>query len=213
MDKEFVKRAVMVPLCMGLVFAVVLCVYFKVNIEKFIPLENNAQYAYHDENILADDDDDAKKQSKAEKRKIITEKIDYKEDKNADPSTFTKNQCVGVIRAGAGYGIRYDMDYSKIQSSVSYLPQSVPFGETGFTYIYSGNKVAKEIAKEKNLAIGSVFGEKHYVFKNEKSFKNEYSVLNYAPECRSAVIIYYRESVSSGFTSNYIVMVYEEVES
>ncbi len=212
MDKEFFKRAVMMPLCAGLIFAVVLSIYLKVNVDSYIPLENNVQYAYHDENILKEDVNEFDGKASNNKREFVTEKIEYTENKNADPSTFEKNQCVGVIRAGAGYGIRYDMDYSKIQNSVSYLPQSVPFGQTGFTYLYSGNKVAEEIAKEKNLSIGSIYGEKHYVFKSEESFKNEYGVLNYAPKCKSAVIIYYRESVSSGFTSNYIAMVYEEVK-
>ncbi|MBQ9531976.1 MAG: hypothetical protein IJR70_07880 [Eubacterium sp.] len=197
MNKEFFKKAIMMPLLAALVFAVILCVYFKLNIDKFIPMNNNVQYAYHDLH-----DGDGKE----------AEKIEYKEDENADPSSFEKNQCIGVIRAGSGYAIRYDMDYSKIQSSVSYLKQSVPFGKTGFTYIYSGNTNAKEIAKEKNLSIGSVFGDKNYVFREEKSFKNEFEVLKYAPECKSAVIIYYRNSVSVGFTSEYIAMVYEEVK-
>lgn len=191
MNKEFFNKALLRPICIAAALSVILCVFFKLNIDKFIPLYDNTVYAYHD---------------------VVAEGDSFKEDKNADPSSFEKNQCIGVIRAGEGYPIRYDMDYSNIKTSVSYLPRSVPFGKTGFTYIYSSNVNAKLIGKEKSFVIGSVFGEKEYKFKNEKSFNSEFRVLNYAPDCESAVIIYYRDSAQAGFTSNYIALVYEEVK-
>ena len=203
MDKEFLKKAVIPPLAVAFVFAIILCVYFKVNVDKFIPLYNNTQYAYHD--------DLAKDENKNNKNASV-DKAEYKEDENADFSAFEKNECIGVIRVGKGYPIRYDMDYSRIQKAVSFVPQSVPFGEVGFTYIYSGNNVGKDIAAQKNLSVGTVLGDKQYSFKEQKSFKSEYDVLNFAPVCKSALIIYYRDSVSAGFTSEYIALVYEEVK-
>ena len=212
MNKEFLKSAIMMPLCVAFVLAVILSIYFKLNIDKFIPMDNNTQYAYHD---LKDEDVDelfSGSKNDDKKENTLVDNINYKEDKNADPASFKKNQCIGVIRVGKGYGIRYDMDYSRIQVSVSYLPNSVPFGETGFTYIFCGNTVGKEIKKNNNLSIGSVFGDKNYVFKSEESFNSEYEAQTFAPICESAVIIYYRESENAGFTSKYIAMVYEEVK-
>ena len=198
MNSLFLKKVLTVPVCMALVLGIALFAYLKLNIDSFIPLFNNTQYAYHDSAI--------------DKEEENVQEMEFETDKNADPSTFEKNQCIGVIRAGEGYAIRYDMDYSRIQDSVSYLPQSVPFGETGFTYLYAGNFNAKDIAKDKSLTISSVFGEKRYVFKNRKSFTAEFDTLNYAPDCESAVIIYYRDSKNAGFTSKYIALVYEEVK-
>jgi len=197
MDRLFLKRAVYTPLCLALVLGIALFVYLKINIADFIPLYNNTQYAYHDEII---------KDAEAEKT------ADYEEDENACVDDFEKNQCVGVVRAGDGYPIRYDMDYSRIQASVSLVKGSKAFGDTGFAYIYSSNGNAKKIAKDKSFTIGSVFGEKSYTFKEKKSFGSEYAVLNYAPDCESAVIIYYRNTKTAGFTSDYIALVYEEVK-
>lgn len=191
MNKDFFRKAAFVPLCMALVIGIALFVYLKVNIESFIPLNNNTRYAFHDE---------------------IAEGMEFKADKDADISDFTKNQCIGILRAGEGYPIRYDMDYSNIQTSVSFTTGSVPFGQTGFIYISSGNKNAERIKKDKEFTVSSVFGEHNYKFKAQKSFNSEYSVLNYAPKCESAVIIYYRESASYGFTSKYIALIYEEVK-
>ena len=191
MNKDFIKKAIILPACIAFVLAIVLFVYIKINIDNFIPLLNNTQYAYHDQ---------------------IAEDIEFEEDENADPSSFEKNQCIGVVRIGKGFPIRYDMDYSNIQTSVSYVTSSVPFGETGFTYLMASNVNAKEIKNAKILSIGSVFGEKKYVYKNEKSFNSEFRALNYAPASKSAVIIYYRDSNSVGFTSKYKALIYEEAE-
>lgn len=202
MNRDFLKRAVQMPLLLALILGIALFIYLKINIEDFIPLYNNTQYAFHDEKI-----DEEEKDNKIE-TEIVAE---YEENKNADVNSFEKNQCVGIIRSGRGYPIRYDMDYSRIQSSVSFVKGSVPFGKTGFVYIYSGNENAKEIAKDMNLSIGSVYGEHKYRFKTQKSFNSEYKVLNYAPDCKSAVVIYYHDSKSAGFTSSFIALVYEEV--
>ena len=190
MNKEFFKRVLTLPIIIGIILAVVLIIALKMNADWFIPYFDNNQYAYHD---------------------TLAEDMELKEDKNADPSTFEKNQCIGILRAGEGYPIRYDMDYSNIQTSVSFLPQSVAFGKIGVTYIYAGNSNAKEIKKESSFNISSVFGEKRYRFKNEKSFNSEYSVLNYAPDCSSSVVIYYNDSDNVGFNSKFVALVYEEV--
>ena len=191
MNRDFFRKAVFIPFCLAVVIGIALFIYLKVNIDSFIPLTNNTQYAFHDE---------------------IAEGMEFKADKNADISAFEKNQCMGVLRAGEGYPIRYDMDYSNIQTSVSFVPGSVEFGQTGFIYICSGNKNADKIKKDKTFTVSSVFGENNYKFKAQKKFNSEYSVLNYAPKCESAVIIYYRESASFGFTSKYVALIYEEVK-
>jgi len=202
MNRDFFKRAAYLPLCIALVLGIVFFAYLKINIENFIPLFNNTQYAYHDEKIEED---------QKTNKKIVEDVADYEEDKDADINSFEKNQCVGVIRAGSGYPIRYDMDYSKIQTSVSFVKGSAKFGETGFVYIYAGNDNAKEIEKDKSISIGSVYGDKTYRYKGSESFDSEYKVLSYAPDCKSAVIIYYQDSETAGFTSNFVALVYEEV--
>ncbi len=202
MNRDFFNRAIYLPLCLALILGIALFIYMKFNVDNFIPLYNNTQYAYHDESI----DEESKGKKDAEGV------AEYEEDKNASLDSFEKNQCIGVIRAGNGYPIRYDMDYTRVMTSVSFVKGSVAFGDTGFVYIYSGNKNAKEIAKEKTLSIGSVFGDKTYRFKESKNFKSEYKVLNFAPDCGSAVILYYRDSETAGFTSNYVALVYEEVK-
>ena len=201
MNRDFFYRVVFAPLCLALVVGVALFIFLKTNIDKFIPLYNNKQYAYHD-SIEKNEIGDV----------VVQYDAEYEEDKNASVDSFKKNQCIGVVRTGGGYPIIYDMDYSKIQYCVSFVKGSVAFGDTGFVYIYSGNENAKEIAKGKTLAIGSVFGDKKYIFKEKKSFESEYAVLNYAPECESAVVIYYHDSKSAGFTSKYVALVYEEVK-
>jgi hypothetical protein len=190
MDRQFFKKVLTVPVYIALALGIVLFIYLKVNIDSFIPLYNNTQYAYHDE--LIED-----KEPEGDKK---------------DPFNFVKNQKIGVIKVGSGFPIRYDMDYSNVQTSVSYLPDNVPFGETGFVYIFSGNDNGKEIGKETILNIESVWGDKKYRFKEKESFPSEYSVLNYAPDCESAVVIYYHDSATAGFTSDYIALVYEEVK-
>ena len=190
MDIQFIKKVLVAPVCIALVLGIALFIYLKVNVDRFIPFYNNTQYAYHDE-LIKDEEPEANKK---------------------DPLAFVKNQKIGTIKVGSGFPIRYDMDYSNIQTSVSYLPSSVPFGETGFVYIYAGNENAKELAKESFINIESAYGENKYVLKDKKSFSNEYSVLNYAPDCESAVIIYYHDSATAGFTSKYIALIYEEVK-
>ena len=184
------------------VITAILFICLKMNLDEFLPLYNNTQYAFHDEI-------DKSKNSKDSQN---SEQYTYKEDKNADPALFTKNQCIGIIRAGGGYPVLYDMDYSKIQSAASYNPKSVAFGQTGFAYIKVSNAVAKEIKKSSILPVGTVFGEKKYEFIGEYSFDSEYNVLNYAPRCEKAIVIYYHESDGVGFTSKYKAIVYKEVK-
>lgn len=191
MNKDFFRKVIAVPAIMAIVLGIALFIFFKVNIENFIPLYNDTQYAYHD--TLVDD-------------------IEFKEDKNASVDSFKKNQCIGLIRAGEGYPIRYDMDYSNIITSVSFVKGSAKFGDMGFTYLYAGNNNAKAISKDNSFVISSIFGEKTYKFKSKQSFDSEYKTLNYTPDCESAVIIYYHDSATAGFTSKYIAMVYEEVK-
>ena len=202
MNRDFLKKALTIPMILAVVLAAVLFICLKVNLDEFLPLYNNTQYAFHDEID----------ESKDKKDPEDSEQYTYEEDKNADPALFEKNQCIGVIRAGKGYPILYDMDYSKIQSAASYNPQSVPFGETGFAYINVSSVVAKEIKKASILPVGSVFGEKKYEFIGEYSFGSEYNVLNYAPRSESAIVIYYHDSNGVGFTSKYKALVYKEVK-
>ena len=201
MNKDFFRRAIVVPAIMAVVFSIVLFVYLKVNISDFIPLFNNTEYAYHDEFI------DEKERTEIHD----SDKYTYKEDKNANPADFEKNQCIGVIRAGGEFPILYDMDYSRIQVAVSFNKESVAFGQTGFSYISASNVIANEIKKSTILNVGSVFGEKKYRFVGEYSFNSEFAVLNFAPRCKKAIIIYCRESKGVGFTSHYNALVYEEV--
>ena len=198
MNRDFFKKALTLPTALAIILTVILFIYLKVNIDNFIPLYNHTQYAYHDEIAGAKSNDDGQ--------------YTFEEDKDADPASFEKNQCIGVVRAGEGYPILYDMDYSKIQSAVSYKPESVPFGQTGFAYINVSNVAAKGIKKSTILPVGSVFGEMKYEFIGEYSFESEYNVLNYAPKCESAIVFYYRESSGAGFTSEYKALVYKEVK-
>ena len=109
MNRDFFKKALTLPVALAIILTVIIFIFLKVNIDSFIPLYNHTQYAYHD------DISDAKEKN--------AEQYTYEEDKNADPASFEKNQCIGVVRAGKGYPILFDMDYSKIQSAVSYKPE------------------------------------------------------------------------------------------
>jgi hypothetical protein len=199
MNINFLRKVLTVPLVLALVLTVPFFIYLKINVDKFIPFSNNTQYAYHDEMVIKSGEDS----------ESVSE---YEEDKNAKVEDFEKNQCIGVLRAGDGYPILFDMDYANIQNAVSLVKGSAAFGETGFAYIYSGNQNGEKIEKDKTISIGSVFGEKKYKFIERKEFTSEHSVLKYAPDAQSAVIVYYHQSKTAGFTSKYIALIYEEVK-
>lgn len=193
MDKNFIKRAIMLPAIITIILAIVMFAFLKVNTDFYIPVNNGIEFAYHEKFVKS---------------------VEFEQkDSEVDLSTLKKNDCIGAVKTDYGFSIRYDSDYVNLKTSLSFVPNSTPFGETGFTYLKASNANAKKLKAAKTVTIESIYGKHTYRYDKERSFKNEYKVLTYAPNTSSAVIIYYRDSNGIGFTSDYKALVFKEVKS
>lgn len=193
MDKNFLKKAIILPSVITVVLAIAVFAVLKANVDFYIPVNNGTKFAYHENPVSS---------------------VEFeKKDGEADLAVLKKNECIGTVKTDVSFPVRYNSDYVNLSSSLSFVPQSAPFGETGFTYLKASNVNAKKVKASKTITIESIFGKHTYRYDKEQSFKNEYRVLTYAPDAGSAVIIYYQNANGVGFSSDYKALIFKEVKS
>lgn len=191
--KEFLRVAIILPICLGLILSIVFFAFFKINSDLLKPVSDGTVFSYHNEQVQAKDE-------------VVKPKNDF------ELSDFNKNDNLGTITFGtSAVTIRYDADYSNLVSSVSLMPQSNKPGDVGCAYIYAfENNITSSYNKEA-VIIDGVFGSHMFKVIDEFDAKSEDDVLKYAPDESRALVVYYQATGGSGLTSKYKAIVYGEV--
>lgn len=191
MKKELITKAVVIPIAFGIILLVIFILAVKPNISSALPVNSGTEFAYFD--------------SKPEKGKTAE-----LSDSSAEPSA---NDTIGSVNLiGETIGIKYNCDYSNMAGSLSVKEGSVHFGETGCVYLQALSDSGDIINSEKDIDVESIYGNYRYVLVDRYKADNEFKILNSSAGDGKSLVIYYQISDGKGLSSDYRVLVYEEVE-
>lgn len=191
MKKELITKAVVIPIAFGIVLFILFILAVKPNISAVFPVNEGTAFAFFD--------------SKSENNKMT--ELD---DNNTKPNV---NDTIGYVKLiGKTIGIKYNCDYSNRIGSLSMQEGSVHFGETGCVYLNALSDSGEIINDEKDIDIESIYGNYRYILVDKYTVDNAFKVLNTSSNGGKSLVIYYQLSDGKGLSSDYRVLVYEEVE-
>ncbi len=189
--KALIIKAVVIPLAFGIVLFTAFILAVKPNIGSVLPVNEGTEFAFFD--------------SKPENSKIT--ELDGKKN---EPGANDTIGCVKLI--GETISIKYNCDYSNMAGSLSMQKGNAHFGETGCVYLSTLSNSGEILNGEKDIDIESIYGNYRYVLVDSYTADNEFKILNTSSGTGKSLVIYYQISDGKGLSSEYRVLVYEEVE-
>lgn len=184
MDRDFIKKAVLIPVIAGLVIGVLFTVVFNAKINGTMPFNRGAQLAQH--GLLA-----------------VSETQEAASVREAE-----KNSRLGVTVNGRE--LVKDADYTLLKDCVSVQSGSNEFSEPGCRYLKTINGLSGEFTEM--LTVAHSDGKQQYFrLAEEYAVSNEREALAVAPLYNSSIVVYYQNRDGAGLSSAYYVKIYEEV--
>lgn len=184
MDRDFIKKAVLIPVITGLVIGVLFAVAFGTTVNGMMPFNEGAQLAVH--GLLTVDE----------------------APEAASVREAAKNSRLGITVNGRE--LVKDADYTLLKDCVSVRTGSNEFTGTGCRYLKTIYGVADKFTQ--TLTLSHSDGTKqHFVFADKYTVSNEQEALAVAPLFDSSIVVYYQNREGAGLSSDYYVMIYEEV--
>lgn len=184
MDRDFIRKAVLIPVITGLVIGVLLTVVFSTRVNGVMPFSEGAQLAVHDR-LTVDEESEA-----------------------ASVNEAPKNGRVGVTINGRE--VVKDADYSLLKECISVQSGSNEFSGTGCRYLKTISGLAGEY--NRTLTVEHDDGtQQHFYLTEEFEVNNEQEALAIAPLANSSLVVYYQNRNGAGLSSDYYVIIYEEV--
>lgn len=184
MDRDFIKKAVLIPVMSGIVIGILLTAAFSGRVNAMMPFNEGAQLALHEQLTLSDAAD-AESVCAAEKNAPIGATVNGKE----------------LVK---------DADYALLTTCISVASGSSEFQGTGCRYLQTLNCYADDFGEEVTVAHRDG-AQQHFAYIEDYSVNNKLEALAVAPRSNSSLVIYYQERDAAGLSSAYHVMVYEEV--
>lgn len=189
--RELITKAVVIPITFGIVLFVVFILAVKPNISAVLPVKEGTAFAFFDS-------------------KPGNDKMTELDDNRTEPNV---NDTIGYVKLiGETIRIKYNCDYSNMIGSLSMQEDSAHFGETGCVYLNALSNSGEIINGEKDIDIESIYGNYRYVLVDKYTADNEFKILNTSSSGGKSLVIYYQISDGKGLSSDYRVLVYEEVE-
>ena len=184
MDRDFIKKALLIPILTGIVIGVLFTVAFSDKINATMPFNEGAQLAVHEQLTLGDGEAAASV-------------------KEAQPNT-----AIGATINGKE--LVKDADYALLNTCVSVRTGSNEFDETGCRYLKTLNCFADDFTDTVTVVHDSG-SRQSFAFVEDYSVDSEQEALAVAPPFSSSLVIYYQDREGAGLSTAYHVMIYEEV--
>ncbi|MBQ7740815.1 MAG: hypothetical protein IJT65_06255 [Eubacterium sp.] len=187
MKKYFILKAVIFPLAAAVILGAFCFFVISSNVDSIVPYERGCEVLSFDDTRLSDE---------------MISADDY-----AGETSLRKNDLIGSFE---NLDLRYNADYSVLNSSASLVDHGVLPSEDGCSYIRLGARNALEAGK--TVSVEDVLGNTKYKLEKEKTVSNENEVFSIAPSCKNSLVVYYSDADGVGLTSRFRVMIYKEVE-
>ena len=187
LDKDFLKKGVILPLACAAGACVILTAGLSLNYEKLMPLSADSVISYYEDTELSEETAD------------ISQITSFDE--------LEANTLIGTV---GDVTIRYNAEYSALKTNASVVVNSALPSETGCMYLKTTSALSGNFdVNSFTFTSGDTRIEYRYV--DEFNADNEEQVLATAPELEHAMIVYYQISNASGLSSNYRALIFEEV--
>lgn len=184
MDRDIIKKAVLIPVITGIVFGVLFTTVFSSRVNAMMPFNEGAQLASHEQLELPE---------AAEASSVCEAK---------------KNERIGA--SVNGKELVKEADYALLSKCVSVEEGSNELQGSGCRYLKTLNCYADDFAEL--LTVDYADGTQQYFgYVEGYSVSSEQEALAVAPLGNSSVVIYYQERDGAGLSTAYHVSIYEEV--
>jgi len=184
MDRQLIKKAVLIPVITGIIIGALFTVVFKNVINGIMPFSEGAQLATHE--VLALGDGEAA-------------------DSVADAADNTR---IGATVNGRE--LVKEADYALLGECISVKAGSNEFKGSGCRYLQTLNCFAADFSDELTVA-HSDGTQQAFTLTEDYSVSSEEEALATAPRSNSSLVVYYQERGGAGLSTSYHVMIYEEV--
>lgn len=188
MDKEFIKRGVVLPLiCAALVCAVSLMIFTK-NSDSLSPFAKGGVISYYDDVQPLNE----------------TVSLDGAE-------SFDELESNSLIGTAGDVELRYDADYSALNNSASIACGSALPSQNGCMYIKTTYALSGSFYVN-SFTLQTSLGKTEYSFYDELTVSSEQEALSISPALKKSVVVYFQTSDGSGLSSDYSVYIFEGAE-
>ncbi len=189
MKKDFRISAIIMPIVLGILLCIAFFLFIH-NSDLLYPIPQGTLLAYHD--------------AKADSQK------------KTDTDNLKKNDFIGMMECrNTELRILYNADYSSLAGAASLNTNGQLPGEIGCAYIhtyFANFSILKNISDDEEIVISGINGEHKYKYLYSSSSKSEYEIVSKNPDVSKGLVIYCEKTDGIGFSSDYDVYVFEEVQ-
>lgn len=189
MEKDFRINAIIMPIVLGILLCIAFFLFMNYS-DVLFPIPQGTLLAYHDSEI------DSRKET--------------------DIKNISENDVIGELKyKDSSLRILYNADYSNLAGAASLNSEGSLPGEIGCAYVHayhSNFSDLRSISDGDEIVISGIIGEYKYKYLYSSDSKSEYGIVSENPDVSKGLIIYCEKSDGIGFSSDYDVYVFEEVQ-
>jgi len=188
MNKEFWLRNTVVPVFIGIFFAIICVTFFITHADIFSPAYEGAVLAHHEQTV--------------DTSAVVDKPFEE----------IAEGDCIGKISVDGGLPIVAAAPYHQIGDVLSFEMDSAQFGKAGYVYLMTDARHLADIQKAISFTAEGCFEKHDYVLVGTREFGSVDEIKAFAPDINRGAIIFAQERGILGLKDRYKALIFEEVQ-